>query len=468
MTMLDDLSILAGTRVRATSDFLVSIADDAVSLDAYYALRHAEFVDRQQLFDGTDRDDIDDDPRTAVLVARNADGVVIGGVRVSPCSAEDIGWWAGSRLVVGDRSAGPGVGAALVRAACAHVESLGALRFDATVQDRFRPLFIGLGWHDRGAGPEIRGRAHRFMQWPIGRTQYASDSTKAMLAEVLEPFALQPGGLGGIGFRGDDGAPVPNSDLVAACDAIVPAMAERDPEWAGWCSVLVNINDLSAMGATPVGLLDSVAAPTTSHLRRIVRGISSAAQAWRTPVLGGHTQVGVHAALSVTALGQSADPVRAGGGRVGDTVSLVADLSGSWRPGYQGRQWDSTSGRTADELARMVGLVRELRPAAAKDVSMAGIVGTLGMLAEASGTGAELEVAAVPRPAGADMGSWLTCFPGYAMLMADRGAPTVGGTGLTTTSSCGRLIAEPGVRLRWPDGLVTVGVVSTVTGLGAA
>ena len=32
---------------------------------------------------------------------------------------------------------------------------------------------------------------------------------------------------------------------------------------------------------------------------------------------------------------------------------------------------------------------------------MAGIVGTLAMLAEASGTGAELDVAAVPRPAGA-------------------------------------------------------------------
>ena len=44
--------------------------------------------------------------------------------------------------------------------------------------------------------------------------------------------------LGGPGFVGDDGAPVPGTDLVAACDAIVPSMIERDPEWAGWCSVL--------------------------------------------------------------------------------------------------------------------------------------------------------------------------------------------------------------------------------------
>ena len=48
---------------------------------------------------------------------------------------------------------------------------------------------------------------------------------------------------------------------------------------------------------------------------------------------------------------------------------------------------------------------RAARPAAAKDVSMAGIAGTLGMLAEASGCGAVLDVAAVPRPAEA---SWAT------------------------------------------------------------
>ncbi len=64
----------------------------------------------------------------------------------------------------------------------------------------------------------------------------------------------------------------------------------------------------------------------------------------------------------------------------------------------------------------MAALVGRTAPRAAKDVSMAGIVGTLGMLAEAGGTGAELDVAAVPRPTAAQLGAWLTCFPGFAML----------------------------------------------------
>ena len=85
---------------------------------------------------------------------------------------------------------------------------------------------------------------------------------------------------------------------MAACDAIVPSMVERDPEWAGWCSVLVNVNDLAAMGAVPAGLLDAVGARDASFAARILAGLRRAAAAYGVPVLGGHTQLGVPAALA--------------------------------------------------------------------------------------------------------------------------------------------------------------------------
>ena len=50
-------------------------------------------------------------------------------------------------------------------------------------------------------------------------------------------------------------------------------MVERDPEWAGWCSVLVNVNDLAAMGATPVGLLDALGARDASFAARVLGGL---------------------------------------------------------------------------------------------------------------------------------------------------------------------------------------------------
>jgi hypothetical protein len=101
----------------------------------------------------------------------------------------------------------------------------------------------------------VAATPHMLMRWPIGRIAALVNATKSELGGLLS--GLVPGGAG---YVGDDGAPVPGSDLVAACDASLPSMVERDPEWAGWCSVLVNVNDLAAMGAQPVGLLDTLGA----------------------------------------------------------------------------------------------------------------------------------------------------------------------------------------------------------------
>ncbi len=107
-------------------------------------------------------------------------------------------------------------------------------------------------------------------------------------------------------------------------------------------------------------------------------------------------------------------------------------------------------------------------PAAAKDVSMAGIAGTLGMLAEASGTGAVLDVAAVPRPDGASVGDWFSCFPGFGLLTADHAGAPAPGAGPAVSAECGELSTGAGVRLRWPDGEETEAVPGGVTGMGPA
>jgi selenophosphate synthetase-related protein len=169
--------------------------------------------------------------------------------------------------------------------------------------------------------------------------------------------------------------------------------------------------------------------------------------------------------LSVTALGRAERPVPGGGGRPGDEVRLTADLGGGWRQGYAGRQWDSTSGRRTEELQAMLGAVARAQPSAAKDVSMAGVVGTLGMLAEASGCAAVLDVAEVPKPAAATMGDWLTCFPGFAMLTA---GPQEVDAGPAASAVCGELIRGQGVALRWPDGEITEALPAGVTGMGTA
>jgi putative N-acetyltransferase (TIGR04045 family) len=456
-----------------SQSFRIEEAADRRDLAEYHRLRHQEFVAEQGLFTGHDEDDVDADPRTVVLIARGAAGDVLGGVRLGPVdNGPDLGWWRGSRLVVARRSP-PGLGSALVRAACARAENSGVLRFEATVQARHQVFFSRLGWRPITLGPDSAadaagysagyGTPHLRMRWPIGRIAALAAVTKRDLGDLLAGLAP-----GGSGFVGDDGAPVPGSDLIAACDAVLPSMVERDPEWAGWCSVLVNLNDLAAMGATPVGLLDALGARDRSFASRVLAGLRRASTAYAVPILGGHTQFGVPAALAVTALGQAVRPVPGGGGRPGHEIRLTADLDGGWRPGYAGRQWDSTSRRRTPELRAMLGSVASAQPAAAKDVSMAGLVGTLGMLAEASGCAAVLDVAAVPRPASATVGDWLTCFPGFAMLTTDRPGTAPIQAGPASTAGCGELTAGHGVRLRWPDGELTEAITDQVTGMGRA
>lgn len=482
MALLDVPALMGPRVVVPPAEFLIGTAD-ARDLEAYRRLRHVAFVDEQGLFDGSDHDDLDDDPRTIVLVAR-AGTVVVGGVRLAPEGERDIGWWSGSRLVVAPAARSAlGIGSALVRAASALAEQLGVVRFDATVQVRSSVLFRRLGWETTGTCV-IGGVDHLRMRWPIDRYQRLVDRTKTLLETVLEPhtaWASSPdGALGGPGWVGDDGAPVPGTDVVAACDAILPSMVERDPEWAGWCGVLVNVNDLSAMGATAVGILDAVAGRDAAFVRRVMAGLRRGAEAWGVPLLGGHTQVGVPAALSVTALGRTAHPVPGGGGRYGDALSLTVDVTGAWREGQHGAQWNSTEGRRSHELRDLADTVARARPAAAKDVSMAGIVGTVGMLAEASGYGAVIDVASVPTPSvpspgdagrgpsDVTMGDWLGCFPGFGMVTADRAGESRMDSPHAETAEVGVLTLERGVQLRWPDGVTTRAVEGGVTGLGPA
>jgi putative N-acetyltransferase (TIGR04045 family) len=490
--MPDVLALLGDTVTRERlAPFEIAPAGDAADLASYRWLRRNVFVDEQGLFDRDDHDDHDDDPRTVVLLARDRAGALLGGVRLHPAvpGGPDLGWWHGSRLAVYPESrngasglwqdskshshplartnAAYPVGPALVRAACAYAEAAGVLRFEATVQKASERMFRRLGW-GTVRPVTVASTPHVLMRWPIGRIASAAASKSALGALV--------GGLAGVpGFVGDDGVPVPGSDLVAACDAIVPSMVERDPEWAGWCAVLVNVNDLSAMGAVPAGLLDALGARDASFAARVLSGLRRGAAAWGVPVLGGHTQLGVPAALSVTALGRlpaGRGPVPGGGGRPGHEVRLTVDLGGTWRPGYAGRQWDSTSYRSPAELQAMTRCLAAgadvRRPAAAKDVSMAGIAGTLGMLAEASGCGAVLDVARVLRPAAASMGDWLTCFPGFGLVTTAPAGTPAPLAGPAASAACGELIAGAGVRLRWPDGAETVAIDGPVTGLGGA
>ncbi|MBC7375691.1 MAG: GNAT family N-acetyltransferase [Frankiales bacterium] len=150
---------IVGTAVRdIRHGFEIALADGP-DIQAYRALRRRAFCDELGLFERSDTDEHDD---TATVLVARLRGRVVGGVRLYEVTP---GWWHGGRLVVaGDQRGAAGTGSALVAAACAQAEAVGALRFEAAVLPGNAALFARLGW-DVVRSVQVGGRAHILVGW---------------------------------------------------------------------------------------------------------------------------------------------------------------------------------------------------------------------------------------------------------------------------------------------------------------
>jgi len=141
------------------------IAETADELTAYYAIRHAVFVDEQGMFHGTDVDERDAQAIHIVAVDEET-GSVVGGVRCY----YDLEWgkdtWFGGRLAVRQeyRHKSVQVGPALVRMAERAVQERGCRCFLAYIQTPNVKFFERLGWHPLGEVIEYHGRPHQMME----------------------------------------------------------------------------------------------------------------------------------------------------------------------------------------------------------------------------------------------------------------------------------------------------------------
>jgi uncharacterized protein len=222
---------------------------------------------------------------------------------------------------------------------------------------------------------------------------------------------------------GDDTAAIPDGAgyLLLAAEGILPSLLERDPYFAGWCSVMVNVSDVAAMGGHPLAVLDVFFQSGASDVEAVVTGIREACATYRVPLVGGHTSrsdEGPHA-LAVAILGRADRLLTSFDAREGDDIVVAVDLRGAYHGDFP--FWNSTPGRSPrdlrDDLALFGSLAQSGDVHACKDVSNAGIAGTLLMLLEASGAGAVLDLDRLPRPEGVEMPRWLLTFPSYGFVL---------------------------------------------------
>ena len=225
---------------------------------------------------------------------------------------------------------------------------------------------------------------------------------------------------------GDDGAVLPAGDghVVVGGEAILPAFVAADPYGAGVAAVLANVNDLAAMGARPVALLDTVVG-SQDVAREVLRGLHWAAKLYDIPVVGGHlTRTDGPPALSAFGIGRARTVLSATAAAPGQVLVLGCCLEGRMRGDFP---FFPSFDERGDLLAGDVRLLADLADSGAavscKDVSMAGLVGSLAMLLEAGRLGVAVDLDALPVPPGVGLSAWLGCFPCFAFLLtcpADR------------------------------------------------
>ena len=172
------------------------------------------------------------------------------------------------------------------------------------------------------------------------------------------------------------------------------------------------------MGAVPLAIVDTIVG-TPELAREALRGMSDACGWYDVALAGGHLTLHDGApAVSAFGVGRAAAVLSTTNVAAGQSLIVAACTTGTMRSDFPFfRSFEERIDKMGDDVRVLASLAASGACVAAKDVSMAGLVGSLAMLLEWSQLGVTVDLERVPCPDGVSMQDWLTCFPAYAFLL---------------------------------------------------
>ena len=184
--------------------------------------------------------------------------------------------------------------------------------------------------------------------------------------------------------------------LVVTQDALVEGEHFR-LDWIswrdlGWRAAAVNVSDLAASAADPIGLIVAFGVPGETELADVLELYAGIAETG-VPVLGGDTTRAEKVVLSVTAIGRAQRVPGRAGARPGDLLVVTGPLGAGGAAFREGRF-------VRPPLRTVEGLALGKHAHAMLDVSD-GLAVDAGHLARRSGCRVEIELGNVPRVEGA-------------------------------------------------------------------
>jgi putative methanogenesis marker protein 2 len=231
---------------------------------------------------------------------------------------------------------------------------------------------------------------------------------------------------------GEDAAVIEHNGeaLLLAADGIWSRLMEADPYWAGYCSVLVNIHDIAAMGGRPIAMVDIFSISKSTVQELVVKGMHDASAQFGVPIVGGHLHPDApYSVIDVSILGSAAldSIIYSHTAEAGDSVVAAIDLTGRVHPSCS-LNWDSVTMKSAGDVRAQIALMEVIGKrhlvTAGKDISNPGLIGTLGMLLEVSGKGAEIDLGLIPKPNlsanNMTFEQWVRMYPGMGFILTAK------------------------------------------------
>jgi len=225
---------------------------------------------------------------------------------------------------------------------------------------------------------------------------------------------------------GDDAAVIDiggDDYVLFAADGIWGRLVNASPWWAGYTSVLVNVNDIAAMGGKPVAMVNVLSSNNRNACKELLRGIRDGIAKFGVPMVGGHMHPDTpYTSLSVAIIGtvKRGCEIKSGTANAGDVVISAYDMDGKMGPNSP-YSFESTTSKGPVQVRAKYTVMQEIGEkklvTAGKDISNPGLIGTLGMLLETSKKGARVDLGKVPVPEGIDFSQWLKVHPSIGFIV---------------------------------------------------
>ncbi len=211
--------------------------------------------------------------------------------------------------------------------------------------------------------------------------------------------------------------------IVASTDGIIEGLVKLNPYMAGLYSVLVNVNDIVAKGAQPIGYMNVISSSHKKNRIKMANGVKKGIDLFGLKLLKGHLHPDhSYESIDASVIGVTENLISGCDAKVDDEIIMAIDLVGSAKSKIWIKCFDSLTSSSQEEIRRkissMITIGQRHLANASRDISASGIIGSLSMMCESSEVGALCDLEKIPRPKRYELLNWLMIYPSMGFIIS--------------------------------------------------